>query len=80
MALEKGIKDLTLSQANIIAEIFNITLTELISGEKISDVKVSIKNTKEDKTNRLKNIWFGRGREIKERGYRRILKVVGVTK
>jgi len=47
--IEKGIKELTLSQANTIAEIFNITLTELISGEKISDVKVSFKDVPEKK-------------------------------
>ena len=47
--IEKGAKELTLSQANTIAEIFNITLTELISGEKISDVKVSIKDLPEKK-------------------------------
>ncbi len=47
--IEKGVKELTLSQANKIAEIFNITLTELISGKQISDVKVSIKDTAEKK-------------------------------
>ena len=47
--IEKGVKELTLSQANRIAEIFNITLTELISGKQISDVKVSIKDTAEKK-------------------------------
>ena len=47
--IEKGAKELTLSQAHTIAEIFNISLTELISGEKISDVKVSIKDGPEKK-------------------------------
>ena len=47
--IEKGVKELTLSQANKIAEIFNITLTELISGKQISDVKVSIKDIAEKK-------------------------------
>jgi len=47
--IEKGAKELTLSQANTIAEIFNITLPELISGEKIPNVKVSIKETPEKK-------------------------------
>ena len=50
--IEKGVKELTLSQANRIAEIFNITLTELISGKQISDVKVSIKDTAEKKRSR----------------------------
>ncbi len=47
--IEKGAKELTLSQAHTIAEIFNITLAELISGEKISDVKVSINDAPEKK-------------------------------
>ena len=47
--IEKGAKELTLSQANTIAEIFNITLAELISGDKISDVKVYIKEAPEKK-------------------------------
>ena len=47
--IEKGAKELTLSQANTIAEIFNISLTELISGEKVADVKVSIKDVPEKK-------------------------------
>jgi transcriptional regulator with XRE-family HTH domain len=41
--IEKGAKELTISQANKIAEIFNISLSELISGDKIPDIKVSIK-------------------------------------
>src|SRR3989344_646889 len=47
--IEKGAKELTLSQADTIAEIFNITLIELISGKKISDVKVSINDIPERK-------------------------------
>lgn len=47
--IEKGAKELTLSQANKIAEIFNITLAELISGKQISDVKVSIKDSTDKK-------------------------------
>jgi len=47
--IEKGAKELTLSQAHTIAEIFNITLAELISGEKIFEVKVSINDTPEKK-------------------------------
>ena len=40
--IEKGKKELTLSQANKIAEIFNISLDELISGETMLDIKVSL--------------------------------------
>ena len=47
--IEKGAKELTLSQANKIAEIFHITLSELISGEKISSIKVSINDVVEKK-------------------------------
>ncbi|MBP7006752.1 MAG: DUF4065 domain-containing protein [Candidatus Pacebacteria bacterium] len=42
--VEKGVKELTLSQANKIAEIFNITLTELIYGKQISNIKVSLED------------------------------------
>ena len=50
--IEKGVKELTLSQAHTIAEIFNVTLSELIAGKKISDVIVSIKkDTVEKKEN-----------------------------
>jgi transcriptional regulator with XRE-family HTH domain len=42
--IEKGAKELTLSQAQTIAEVFNVTLNELISGEKAPDIKVSIKD------------------------------------
>ena len=47
--IENGAKELTLSQANKIAEIFHITLSELISGEKISSIKVSINDVVEKK-------------------------------
>jgi len=47
--IEKGAKELTLSQAKTIAEIFNITLSEIISGEISSAIKVSIKDTPEKK-------------------------------
>ncbi len=47
--IEKGAKELTLSQANKIAEIFNISLEELLSGKKISAIKVSIQNESEKK-------------------------------
>ncbi len=47
--IEKGAKELTLSQANTIAEIFNITLAELISGEKISEIKVSMNEATDKK-------------------------------
>lgn len=47
--IEKGTKELTLSQANKIAEIFNVSLEELLSGKKISDIKVSIQNEPEKK-------------------------------
>ena len=48
IAIEKGAKELTLSQANTIANIFNITFAELISGKEISNVKVFL----QDKTGR----------------------------
>ncbi|MDO8659768.1 MAG: DUF4065 domain-containing protein [Candidatus Parcubacteria bacterium] len=47
--IEKGVKELTLSQANTIAGIFGITLTELIAGKKPMDAKVSIKDVAEKK-------------------------------
>ncbi len=50
--IEKGTKELTLSQANTLAEIFNITLAELISGDKISNIEVSINETPEKKEER----------------------------
>ncbi len=42
--IEKGVKELTLSQANKIAKIFNITLADLISGKRAVDVRVSVKD------------------------------------
>ncbi len=51
--IEKGAKELTLSQASTIAKIFNITLAELISGEKISDIKVSFNATPEKKAKKI---------------------------
>jgi transcriptional regulator with XRE-family HTH domain len=45
--IEKGAKELTVSEASKIAEIFNITLTELISGKQICDIKVSLKDSKD---------------------------------
>jgi transcriptional regulator with XRE-family HTH domain len=47
--IEKGAKELTLSQANKIAKIFNTTLAELISGKQVLGVKVSIKDTVDKK-------------------------------
>ena len=40
--IEKGAKELTVSEAIKIAEIFNISLEELIAGKTFSDVKVTI--------------------------------------
>lgn len=40
--IEKGTKELTLSQANEIAKTFNISLGELISGKIMSDIEVSL--------------------------------------
>ena len=48
--IEKGAKELTLSQANKIAEIFNISLNEFISGETISDIVVSFEEPDVKKT------------------------------
>ena len=47
--IEKGAKELTLSQANKIAEIFNISLDELISGKTTSNIKVSLQEKTEKK-------------------------------
>jgi transcriptional regulator with XRE-family HTH domain len=47
--IEKGAKELTLSQANKIAGIFNISLEELISGKTMSNIKVSIQDKSEKK-------------------------------
>ncbi len=46
--IEKGAKELTLSQANKIAEIFNISLNELISGKTNSNIEVFL----QEKTNK----------------------------
>ena len=40
----------------------------------------TVKNLKEDKTNRLKNIWFGSGAAMKTRAYAGITELVGITK
>lgn len=47
--IEKGAKDLTLSQANKIANIFNISLDELISGKTLSNIEVSLQEKTEKK-------------------------------
>jgi len=49
--IEKGAKELTLSQANKIAEIFNISLNELISGKTNASIEVSLqeKESKKEK-------------------------------
>ena len=47
--IEKGTKELTLSQINKIAEIFNISLEELISGKTMSNIKVSLQEKTEKK-------------------------------
>jgi len=47
--IEKGAKDLTLSQVSRIAEVFNVSLEELISGKTMSDIKVSIQDKPEKK-------------------------------
>jgi transcriptional regulator with XRE-family HTH domain len=44
--IEKGSKELTISQANKIADIFHITLDELISGKLISNINVSLNEDK----------------------------------
>lgn len=54
--IEKGTKELTLSQANKIAEIFNISLNELISGKINSKIEVSLQekeNKKEKQETRI---------------------------
>ncbi len=45
--IEKGAKDLTLSQANKIVKILNVSLDELISGKTLPDIKVSIQDKSE---------------------------------
>lgn len=47
--IEKGAKELTVSEAIKIAEIFNISLEELIAGKTFSDVKVTIDDKPEKK-------------------------------
>ena len=47
--IEKGSKELTISQANKIAEIFNISLDELISGRTASSIKVTLQEKSEKK-------------------------------
>jgi transcriptional regulator with XRE-family HTH domain len=42
--VEKGAKELTVSEANKIAEIFDISLDDLISGKKTVDIKVHFSN------------------------------------
>src|SRR3989338_7279605 len=42
--IEKGAKELTLSQANKIAEIFNVSLDELISGKTMPAIKVFLQD------------------------------------
>lgn len=47
--IEKGAKELTVSEASKIAEIFNISLDELISGKTMPDIKVSLQEKAEKK-------------------------------
>ena len=47
--IEKGVKELTVSEASKIAEIFNISLEELIAGKTVSDIKVTIDDKPEKK-------------------------------
>ncbi|MFA5763968.1 MAG: type II toxin-antitoxin system antitoxin SocA domain-containing protein [archaeon] len=47
--IEKGAKELTVSQANKIADILNISLEELVSGKITSNIKVSVKDVSEKK-------------------------------
>ena len=49
--IEKGVKELTISEASKIADIFNISLEELIAGKIVSDIKVSLQD-KSDKKER----------------------------
>ena len=42
MEIEKGAKELTISQAQKIADIFNMSLPDFLSGEKTSNIKVSL--------------------------------------
>jgi transcriptional regulator with XRE-family HTH domain len=51
--IEKGAKELTISEANIIAQIFNITLAELIAGDNtLNNIEVSIHDAPEKKSGR----------------------------
>ncbi len=54
MEIEKGTKELTLSQAERIAEIFNLSLSALIAGKKTSNIEVSFQ--KEKKKEKMKKI------------------------
>lgn len=47
--IEKGAKELTVSEASKIAEIFNISFEELIAGKTFSDIKVSLDDKPEKK-------------------------------
>lgn len=47
--IEKGAKELTISQGDTIAEIFNLSLGELLSGKKIAEIKVSLQDKPEKK-------------------------------
>lgn len=47
--IEKGAKELTVSEASKIAEIFNISFEELIAGKKMPDIKVVIDDKPEKK-------------------------------
>ena len=44
--IEKGTKELTLSQAQKIAEIFNLSLEALIAGKKNSEIKIFLRKKK----------------------------------
>lgn len=46
--IEKGAKELTISQAQTIANIFNISLSSFISGKKTSEIEVSFKKEKKE--------------------------------
>ncbi len=59
--IEKGAKELTLSQANKIAEIFNVSLDELISGKTMPAIKVSLQDKPEKKEKT-----FGRAHDKQE--------------
>jgi len=46
MEIEKGAKELTLSQAQRIAGVFNLSIEALIAGKKTSDIEISLKKEK----------------------------------